>query len=170
MIQRLFGALFLIAGGIASVAEAGVTGNNYTGLVTLSNDQTGLSTAAFGTETWTFSRQFLGDPQPVFESGRFSEQDLFVISIWEGTLVTPGTRTARPVNGISIFGIITTLNAPGPGDTPIATGIYISDSFQLPGMAQAGEPGGFVPSCDTTFSAACLASPRDAVLRARRER
>jgi len=171
MITRLFSAALLcLACGLTSVAQAGVAGNSYTGLLTLNNDDTGISSATFGTESWIFSRQFLTDPEPILQQGRFSETDLFVVSFWQGTLVTPGSRSVRPVNGISIFGVVTTVNFPGRGDTPLASGIYLLNETQ-PTQGQLAELGAFAPVEDApAFSAGCLACPTDAVLRTRRVR
>ena len=103
-----------------------------------------------------------GDPQPVFEAGRFSETDLFVISIWEGSLTSTRGGVSRPVNGISIFSVVTTVNFPGPDEnTPLASGIYISEDFSFPQPTA----GAFAPQADTPFSGGVLASPRDYVRR-----
>lgn len=166
MLQRLFGALLVcVAGGLASVAEAGVAGNSFSGLITLANQETGVSTASFGAENWVFSRQFLEDAQPVFEQGRFTEMDLFVISIWEGSLVS--ASGSRPVAGISFLSLFTTMTFPGPGDDPIATGVFISDDLLLPGARPQRALGGFETDAAPFADGGCLAARRDAIVRRR---
>jgi hypothetical protein len=138
MKSRFLAALLL--SGLASVAEAGVAGLSFSGLITLAGGETGISSASFeaGTGRWSLSRQFLSSPQPVVQQGRFTETDLFVVSLIEGTLGTGANP--RPVTGVAILGTVMTLTFPGPGGTPLADGVYVVQGSGTPFLSGASAP------------------------------
>jgi hypothetical protein len=142
MKSRFLAALLatLSAAALAPVAGASVAGLSFSGLLTLSGGETGISSASFeaGTGRWTLQRQFLSNPQPVVQQGRFTETDLFVITLIEGTLGTGANP--RPVTGVAILGTVMTLSFPGPGGTALADGVYVvaaAPTAQRPLRAQA---------------------------------
>jgi hypothetical protein len=157
MMSRFLAAVCLALCGFAPAATAGVAGNSYSGLLTLADGTVGIASASFqaGTGIWSMQHQFLSDPSPVVQQGRFSETDLFVVSIWQGTLGN------RPVTGLGILGTVMTLSLPGRNGTSLGSGIFIVqgaggtafDPAAIGGMAPGGREAAWLATLVPAFVA-----------------
>ena len=108
MIKRVLVAAALVLG-MSQAAEAGVAGNTFAGTITNRSGEMGTLCLQFGDSgTWTLTRQFAGDANPLGFQGSFVETDLVLFSFFSGNI------GRRQISGFQILGAVT-LNVAGTG-------------------------------------------------------
>jgi hypothetical protein len=124
LLKTVFVVAGLAAGMTARPVDAGVKGGFFQGQFTSNLEATATCTISFHNDlSLTFTQDFGSGPEAY--QGTYTEQNLAIVSSWQGTIPRGDPGSSTNISGVCLLGLFTTFHLASSDGNLTATGFLV---------------------------------------------